>query len=271
MTVPQLVAAYKRWHVNAVEVTRGGVRARDHHRPGVYGDMHGQVAHHTGPYGTVAGMVAMLWVGRPDLPGPLCTDGIDPAGVVYIVAGGRSNHAGSGSASVLSALIADRAPAAPGPDNYDGNRTLYGDELFNPGDRRTPYPDVQVEAAIRVHAARAEHHGWTGVSTIRHGGWTRRKVDTLGTSASGDGLTQTFLQAEVARALREGPDGYTYPATVQEDDMNVAELDAYFASDKGKERIRAAVWDTHQYGGRDLEAVLVAGANAAVSLTKPTV
>lgn len=213
MTPAQLVAAYKKWGVKVVEVTRGGRSWRDHYRPGAYGDMHGQIAHHTGPFGSVSGMIAMLWNGRPDLNGPLCTDGIGQDGTVYMIGGGRANHAGKGASNVYAALVDGRMPPAPWSDSVDGNKALYGDEVLNAGDGQHYYPNEQFEALVRVHAARAQFHGWDARSSIRHGGWTRRKVDTNGKTQHGDQITQAFLQTEVGRALRLGPKAYSYPAT----------------------------------------------------------
>ena len=97
----------------------------------------------------------------------------------------------------------------------------------NPGDGKTPYPDVQVQALVRVHAARAEAHGWGGERTIRHGGWTRRKPDIRGRSEHGDELDQAFLQDEVAHALRLGPTAYSYPPrpAAEEDDVSPQDME----------------------------------------------
>lgn len=245
MTASELLKAYKRWGLTTFEVTRNGVSWRDHHRPQSYGDMHGQVAHHTGPYSNENGMIAMLFDGRPDLPGPLCTNCILPNGHVGMIGDGRANHAGSGAANVYSALVRDVPAPAPGPDTIDFNAHTYGDEVLNPGDDVTPYPDVQVEALIRVHAARAEFHNWKGTSTIRHAGLTRRKIDTLGKSASGQELTQDFLQAEVQRALDLGPDKYSYPATKPKPHHKPQEDDplAGYTLDQIADAVTAKVWN----------------------------
>lgn len=295
MTGADLVAAYRRWGLTVVQVRRRGVSWRANNRPGNYGPMCGQVAHHTGPYGTVEGMLALLFEGRSDLPGGLCTDGIAPNGTVYMISGGRANHAGKGAGNVYSALRDDRTPGPPGPDAADGNAVLYGDEVMNPGDGATRYPDPQFEALVRVQAARAQWHGWDGAHSIRHGGWTTRKIDTRGTTAHGDTITQDFLQREVARALRLGPDLYAYPAgdivaRLTTDDVKVilgTQVDipqwvqtryglpadatvedlligacahAKAAEDGGDD------FDRDTYGGRTLQQVLVDGANAAARL-----
>lgn len=208
LTPAQLLAAYKRWGVDVVQVTRGGVSWRDHHRPastGGWGDMHGCLLHHTGPFATVKGMLAMLWEGRSDLPGPLCNEATGPDGRVYLIGWGRANHAGLGAANVRDALLHDVAPPAPGPDAIDGNAILYGNEVIHPGSG--PYPHEQIEAAVRVTAAKIEAHGWKAASAIQHKGWTRRKVDM---SWHGDDAQADFRD-EVARALRVGPERYEFP------------------------------------------------------------
>lgn len=238
MTPAELLKAYKRWKLTVFEVERRGVSWRNHYRPYSYGDMHGQVAHHTGPYGDENGMIALLFDGRSDLAGPLCTDCVLPNGHVGMVGGGRANHAGLGAANVYSALVRDVPTPPPGPDSIDFNAVTYGDEVLNPGDDKTPYPDVQVESLVRVHAARAEHHDWEGTSTIRHAGLTKRKIDILGKSESGDELTQVFLQREVARALKEGPDKYSYPANKPKPDPQEDDPLAGYTLDQ----IAEAVW-----------------------------
>jgi hypothetical protein len=208
-----LLNAFKRWRITATEVSRGGVLARNHHRPQSYGDMHGILQHHTGPFSTVSGMLALLWDGRSDLPGPLCTYSTAPDGHVYLISGGRANHAGAGGQNVYNALIADAPTPRPGADVVDGNAHLYGNEIMSAGSASSIYPDVQVQAAVRAAAAICELHKWKGTSVIRHGDWTARKVDTAGKSQHGDVLSTSFWHSEVARALKVGPAAYTYPAT----------------------------------------------------------
>lgn len=220
VTAGELFAQLDRWHIRHQEVVRGDVKARDHHRPGAYGNMHGLLFHHTGPFSSVAGMVSMIWNGRPDLSGPLAHATLAPDGLLYVTSLGRANHAGMGASNVAQALLDDRPAPAPGPDALDGNAQLYGLEIMSAGASTSVYPDVQVEAAVRYGAALFEHHGWKGTSALRHGGWTRRKVDTAGRSAHGDQLTQAFWQAEVQRALDLGPDAYTYPAASHPDPLH---------------------------------------------------
>lgn len=150
-------------------------------RPGPW-NPHGVIIHHTGPYTSVAQMIDMLRHGRSDLPGPLCHAGGRPSGVIDLIGWHDANHAGMGSQNVLDAVFADREPPAPGPDNVDGNSAFYGLELIHPGDGKTPWPDKQVEGAVRYAAALCRLHGWDENSVIFHRGWTTRKVDPRGLS-----------------------------------------------------------------------------------------
>lgn len=202
-TPAQLLTVLKRWHVPYVEVKRDGVSWRDHDRPGSWGDMNGVLVHHTGPYGSVQGMLVMLWNGRSDLPGPLCQVATSPSGKLYLMGWGRANHAGKGAANVLDALIEERPLPTPGPDAIDGNARLYGNELIHPGNT-SPYPNAQIETAVRFAAAICDFHGWNHRSVLQHKEWTRRKPDT---SWRGD------WRAEVARALKDGPERYGYPTS----------------------------------------------------------
>jgi hypothetical protein len=136
----------------------------------------------------------------------LCHVSTAPDGRVFLIGwNGRANHAGSGAQNVLSSLLAESEPSAPGPDAVDGNAVLYGNEVMHPGDH-SPYPDVQIEAAVRFNAAVCEHHGWTSNSSIMHKEWTRRKPDmSFHNPRSG-----RDFRAEVARALELGPEQYHF-------------------------------------------------------------
>jgi hypothetical protein len=149
-------------------------------------------------------------VGRAGLPGPLCNEATAPDGTIYLIGWGRANHAGKGARNVLDALIADKTAPQPGADSVDGNALLYGNEVIHPGNT-APYPREQIEAAVRATAAKIELHGWKATSVIQHKGWTRRKVDMSWHGAA----AQLHFQAEVDRALREGPARYRFPRPAQ--------------------------------------------------------
>lgn len=148
-------------------------------RPGPW-NPRGVIVHHTGPWSTVAGMLSLLRKGRSDLPGPLCHAGGRPSGVIDLVGWHDTNHAGKGCAKVLDAVIADRPAPHPGRDKVDGNASFYGLELIHSGNSKAPWPERQVEAAVRYCAAICRLHDWTANSVIYHKGWTRRKIDPNG-------------------------------------------------------------------------------------------
>lgn len=78
-----------------VEVEGWQTRTTKGHESGFL--LQGWVVHHTGPYGSVAGIVSSLKNGRPDLSGPLAQLGYDPHTLTwYVVAAGRANHNGFG-------------------------------------------------------------------------------------------------------------------------------------------------------------------------------
>ncbi len=72
--------------------------------------------------------------GRNDLPGPLCQLLIARSAAVYVIAGGRCNHAGEGA----------MPPTIP---TNAGNSLLAGIELENTGNGTEPWPTAQVRAA----------------------------------------------------------------------------------------------------------------------------
>lgn len=216
MTDEEIIAALTRWQVRFVKVRRGGVPWREHHRPastGDFGQMSGILNHHTGPFSSVHGMVAVLWRGRSDLPGPLCHMSTAPDGRVFLLGwNGRANHAGAGARNVRDALQNELDPPDPGPDEIDGNAILYGNEVMHPGDR-SPYPDAQIEAAVRLNAAICEHHQWSANSALMHREWTTRKPDmSWHKHKSGHDFRH-----EVQKALRRGPQQYRFQESASVD------------------------------------------------------
>jgi hypothetical protein len=209
MTADEILAALDRWNVEVVKVRRDTTSWRNHHRPqstGAYGDMHGILNHHTGPFSTVHGMVGLLWNGRSDLPGPLCHVSTAPNGRLFLIGwGGRTNHAGLGGRNVMLALNDESDPPPPDADAVDGNAILYGNEVMHPGDA-SPYPAAQIEAAVRFNAAVCEHHGWTANSALMHREWTKRKTDMSFRNPN----PGKHFREEVARALDAGPDAYQF-------------------------------------------------------------
>lgn len=94
----------------------------------------GSLWHHTGDAANgKAYATGILTSGRSDLPGPLCHLSIDRQGVVYVVAGGRANHAGE--AKSVGTMAAG-----------DGNAMYVGIEVQNTGTEG--YGDAQMTAML---------------------------------------------------------------------------------------------------------------------------
>lgn len=132
-----------------------------------HGDMKAVKAilcHHTG--GAKKGNLPTLNIlvkGRPDLPGPLSQLGLGRDGTFYIIAAGKSYHAGRG--------------AWRGIVDSD-NSYMIGIEAENTGLPDDPWPEVQVDAYARGCAALAKHCGLTVNEVIGHKEYApKRKVD----------------------------------------------------------------------------------------------
>jgi hypothetical protein len=165
--------------------------------------VHGVMIHHTGKYTTEAGILGLLWSGYEGLPGPLCHGGITKGGVVHLMSAGRANHAGTGDHRVLERVIREDYTTLPlprfaegDPGGIDGNARFYGFELLNQGDGRDPWPDVQVEAAVKAAAAICHAHGWNERSVIGHKEWQRGKPDPRDLGMS---LFRAQVNGELAR------------------------------------------------------------------------
>ncbi|MER7967795.1 N-acetylmuramoyl-L-alanine amidase [Streptomyces sp. NPDC096080] len=182
LTAAKFLAALKAEGVTVVEV--GDWRTHNREGHGAWGPVHGVMIHHTVTSGTAA-TVRICRDGYAALPGPLCHGVIAKDGRVHLVGYGRANHAGSGDANVLKAVIAEKPLPADKQANTDGNARFYGFECENLGDGKDPWPDVQVEAIVRTAAALARAHGWGrdgDTSVIGHKEWQPGKIDPRGVS-----------------------------------------------------------------------------------------
>lgn len=130
-------------------------------------DPEGSVNHHTA--GAASGIAPSLNIcinGRAGIPGPLChvlqSRATDPNGldVLYLVAAGRANHAGTGGWKGLS-----------------GNSKVFGLEIEHVGTTAEPFSVARRETAVRVHAAFAKCAKFTSDTVCQHLEWTSRKVD----------------------------------------------------------------------------------------------
>ena len=152
-------------------------------RPGSFTPV-GIMIHHTGGQNDLNIVIK----GRSDLPGPLANfySDRDAPYKVTLISGGRCNHAGGGSALVLSETRRDVAPSGDAAargllDGPGGNGYFIGFELENNGIGQD-WPTEQLESIARCCAAISKHHGWTANRTIAHREWSKRKPDPRGFS-----------------------------------------------------------------------------------------
>jgi hypothetical protein len=139
-----------------------------------WGDINGQLAHITaGGLGsrTVLQYIRDIINGDPGVPVKSHTVIPDEKRTVYLNSAGRCNHAGKVGGSVRSHMIAADFSTTDDFDNRftggtaDGNAFTYGDECIA---AKSMSAD-QYDTLVRVHAARARFHGWTGQESVGHG------------------------------------------------------------------------------------------------------
>lgn len=106
---------------------------------GDVGQIHGVICHHTaGPRQGNMPSLRTIVNGRPDLTGPLAQLGLGRDGTFYVIAAGRSNHAGNGTWKGITG----------------GNTHFIGVEAENTGLANDfPWPAVQLDAYQRGIAA----------------------------------------------------------------------------------------------------------------------
>lgn len=137
------------------------------------GPIKGLIAHHTvGGKNGNAPSLRVVTEGRgppKPLPGPLSQLVLGRDGTYYVVAAGRSNHAGDGRwQGVIGA--------------NQGNAHMIGIEAENTGYTEgplaDPWPDVQMDAYARGVAAILKHIGAEPIMACGHKEWApRRKID----------------------------------------------------------------------------------------------
>lgn len=180
-----IVDQLRKFGLKVVEVPGWKTRGGSGFRPG------GVVAHHTGPWSTVDGMIRLLRDGRSDLPGPLCQVGLAPDGTCHVVAAGTANHAGTGGWRELS-----------------GNSRVFGIEAIHSGSASTPWPQVQVDAFIRCSAALGALAGRDGRWVCGHKEWApRRKIDPISLDMGSFRQAVTDVQLRQAGAIVPAPTG----------------------------------------------------------------
>jgi hypothetical protein len=193
LSASSALAAFKSAGLDVREVRSWATHNRNHVGP--WGPVHGVMIHHTGPYSSVSGMVAMCYNGHSDLPGPLCHGVVDKSGAVHLVGWGRANHAGRGDHDVLAAVKVETKLPLDDQGNADGNPHFYGFELINAGNGKDPWPDAQVAAAARAAAALCRKHGWSEASVVGHKEWQPGKIDPT--------FSMTDFRARVAKLLSD--------------------------------------------------------------------
>ena len=136
----------------------------------------GIMNHHTGKFSSIKSMVKTLALGHSTLPGPLCIGAPAPDGKLYLIAWGKTNHAGIGSSKVLKDVIAGKPFNGTGPDDTNGNPYFYGLEYMHPGDS-SHYAEPMLEVGFRTNMALLRLNGWNSNHSIHHKEWTKRKID----------------------------------------------------------------------------------------------
>lgn len=148
------------------------------------GPIRGVLWHHTaGARSGNAPSLRLVTEGRADLPGPLSQFVLGRDGTWYVVAAGRSNHAGAGAWQGVTS----------------GNSSFLGIEAENAGDGKDPWPEVQTDSYARGTAALLEHLGLSSLMVAGHKEYALpkgRKIDpTLDMAAARQNIA-VLLAAE---------------------------------------------------------------------------
>lgn len=200
MTVEQLLTGLRKWKIPYVPYKAWTTHNRNHKGP--WGPVHGFTIHHTGSDST--DQDALLYGGYADLPGPLCQWGLDQKGTVHLYGHGRANHAGLGDDDVLNAVINenyDRYPPVANETNTDGNRYMYGLEIWYSGSH--DMTDEQYFTLLKMGAMVCDIHDWTEKSVIGHGEWQPGKWDP-GIS-KGKMRDMHVVRSDIRKTIERGP------------------------------------------------------------------
>lgn len=231
MTAAQWQAQMKKWSVPVEYWTGWHGRGRPA-STGSFSNINGVIIHHTASTdkGTDSYLKFLFQTGRSDLPAPLCHTAGKADGTIVMGATGRANHAGKGSSTVLSKVIAEdySGELKPGADNTDGNARFYGIEMCYRGVEGYKPTTAAYNSAVRWAAAICDFHDWSAKSVIGHREWTRSKIDP-GYINMADFRTavQALLDAGADSAPTPEPEPQPEPAT---DSMNPA---SYFMGANG--------------------------------------
>lgn len=149
-----ILTALRDWGLTVVEVPGWQTRGSSEFDP------HGFVCHHD-VIPPTSRVPEIIIEGRVDLPGPLSQFWLERNGRVHLVAAGRANHAGEGGWHGLS-----------------GNSSVWGCEANNLGVPSDPWPDIQLDAYVRLAAACADFSGFPPANVCGHKEWAPdRKID----------------------------------------------------------------------------------------------
>jgi hypothetical protein len=143
----------------------------------------GVMVHHTAwPTQEDHPSLSLVIQGRPDVPPPLCNILLARSGTAHLIAARRANHSGAGSRLVLDEVRRGVSAVADAKDRgledtTTGNTWFYGIEVENSGLQGDTYPQVQIDALVRICTAMFQSHGWTAARVVHHREWTKRKPD----------------------------------------------------------------------------------------------
>lgn len=141
-------------------VERDGWRERGH---GEFATIRGVMLHHTGA-GSSATLLRLIQDGRSGLAGPLSNLFLDDDGTFYVIAAGRTYHAGKGRWQGTTM----------------GNTSFIGIEAKNAGDGKDDWPEVQMDAYVLGVTAILEYIDADAVWAVGHKEWALpkgRKID----------------------------------------------------------------------------------------------
>lgn len=224
MTLAQLTKQFDKWGVK-YRVRPGAETHRRDPEHGAWGPVYGLGIHHTGDDAPDTADENLLWVGRSDLAGPLCTWGQTDDGVAVIMSGGRSNHFGGGDPRVLEEVKSESYKKYPSPPRFhqgspgatDGNVHFYGQEtMYSGGHKMT---DAAYKNTILCAAAVCDFHGWSAKSVIGHKEWSDWKSDP-------GFVDMADMRADVQAALDAGPGNWpTKPKPQPEPGFRLPQVD----------------------------------------------
>lgn len=174
LSADRLLAVLKAEGLSVHEHAGWRTHERDAATGKTFGPVYGVLIHHTAGHGDRE----ICFNGRPDLPGPLCHSWLGKTEGLWMLSGGRANHAGLVDADVIAALRSESSPLPKDNEaNYDGNDSLYGLEIENRGNGSDPYPADQYRQAVLWAAALCRAHGWSERSVAGHKECQPGKID----------------------------------------------------------------------------------------------